>query len=363
MSALLKTRFAYVGTYTTQARGARGTGLHAFEVDPDTGAWTQLQTLGGLVNPSFLVMNADQTRLYAVHGDEEHATAFALDTDTGAVRILNQAATGGRNGVRQALDPSGRFMVVANYGSGTVAVLAIRPDGSLADQHQLVALEGELGPHRREQASSRPHDICFDPTGRFVVVPDKGLDRSFVFRFDPAAGLLSAADPAFTASRSGAAPRHLGFHPTLPVLWVLNELDSTVVTCRWDAATGAMTPVQLLPTLPEAYTGDNTTAEIAVAPDGRFVYCSNRAHASVAVYAVDPDSGALRAVAWEPTRGAWPRFIALEPGGARLHAANERSDTITTFDVHEAAGRLSYSGQTIEVASPATIAFSTAPRP
>jgi 6-phosphogluconolactonase len=349
--------FAYVGTYTTAARNARGTGIHVYRIDAATGGLTHIQHLDGLVNPAFLVTNHDRSRLYAVHGDEDHATAFALDPVTGEARRINQAATGGRNGVRQDIDPTGRFMIVANYASGTVAVLAIRPDGSLADQHHLVELTGELGPHRREQSTAHPHDIRFDPTGRYVFVPDKGLDRTFVFRFDPAEGRLSPADPGSTPSRSAAAPRHIGFHPTQPIAWVLNELDNTVVTYALDRQSGAMSPIQLLPTLPETFTGDSTTAEIVVSPDGRFVYCSNRGHASIAIFATDPASGTLKSAGWQSTQGAWPRFITLDPSGRFLYAANERSDTIVVFRVDMATGALSPTNQIVAVASPATIAF------
>jgi 6-phosphogluconolactonase len=347
--------FAYVGTYTTQARGARGTGIHVYRVDPVTGGFAPIQHLGGLVNPSFLVTNADQSRLYAVHGDEDYATAFTLDRETGEATLLNTAATGGRNGVRQDIDRSGRFMVVANYSSGTVAVMAIHPDGSLADQHDLVTLTGELGPHRREQQAAHPHDIRFDRSGRFVLVPDKGLDKIFVFRFDAEAGRLTQV--AAVVARSGSAPRHAGLHPTLPIVWVLNELDSTVVTYRWNDQNGMMTPLQLLSTLPENFTGDSQTAEIAVSADGRIVYCSNRGHASTAIFASDPETGLLRAIGCASTLGDWPRFIALHPSGRFLYATNERGDTITIFHVDAASGLLTPTGEVVDVASPCTIAF------
>src|SRR5262249_55058587 len=210
--------------------------------DPATGAWTHVQHIGDLVNPSYLALSGDQRFLYSVHGDEAHATAFALDRTSGEAKLLGKGSTGGKNGVRQAVDPSGKFLVVANYSSGSVAVLPIMPDGSLKDQHQLVALPGEPGPHKVEQASSHPHDIVFDPSGRFVLVADKGLDRVFVFRFDPASGRLSPAEPGSVATRPGAGPRHLAFHPKLPIVWVLNALDSTAATYRWGAEHACPTP-------------------------------------------------------------------------------------------------------------------------
>jgi 6-phosphogluconolactonase len=345
--------FGYVGSFTTPERKARGDGIHVYRVDPSTGMWTHTQHLGDLINPSFLALSPDQRFLYSVHGDGDYATAFLLDRATGHAKLLNKAATGGKNGVRQAVDPSGKFMVVANYSSGSVAVLAIAPDGSLKDQHQLVMLPGEPGPHKVEQTISHPHDVVFDPSGRFVLVPDKGLDRVFVFRFDPASGRLS--EPDSVKSRPGAGPRHLAFHPKLPVVWVLNELDSTVATYRWDG--GVLAPKQMITTLPTDFTGYSTTAEITVSPDGRYVYCSNRGHDSVAIYAADTADGVLTPIGWQPTQGKVPRFIGLDPSGQFLHAANEQGDTIVSFRVEGSSGKLAPTGQVIKNASPVTIVF------
>jgi 6-phosphogluconolactonase len=346
--------FAYVGSFTSAQRQARGDGIHVYRADAATGAWTHVQHVGDLINPSYLAVSPDQRFLYSVHGDGDHATAFALDRETGFASLLNRAATGGRNGVRQAVDATGKFLVVANYGSGSIAVLAIAPDGSLADQHQLVALRGEPGPHQTEQTSSHPHDVVFDPSGRFVLVPDKGLDRVFVFRFDAMSGRLSAVPEALRA-RPGAGPRHLAFHPTRPIAWVLNELDSTIATCRWDAARGTLEPLAVTTTLPADFAGTSTTAEIAVSPDGRFVYGSNRGHDSVAIYAVD--GGSLTSIGWQPTQGRRPRFIGLDPAGRFLHAANEQSDTVVTFRVDASTGRLAPTGQVIANGSPVTFVF------
>src|ERR1700716_3872156 len=170
--------YAYVGSFTSAERKARGNGINVYRMDPATGAWSHVQQVGELVNPSFLVLSKDQRALYSVHGDENHATAFAVEPESGKLKLLGRADTGGKNGVRQALDPRGRVPVVADYASGPVA-----EDGALRNQTQLVELKGTPGPHRVRQVSSHPHDIVFDPSGRFVVVPDLGLDRTFVFRF------------------------------------------------------------------------------------------------------------------------------------------------------------------------------------
>jgi len=353
--------FAYVGSFTTAQRKARGDGIHIYRMDPATGAWTHVQHVGDLVNPSFLALGPDRRFLYSVHGDGDYATAFALDSASGGAKLINRGATGGKNGVRQAVDPSGKFLIVANYGSGSVGVLPIAPDGSLKDQHQLVVLPGEPGPHKVEQASSHPHDIVFDPSGRFVLVADKGLDRVFVFRFDAGSGRLTPAEPDSVKARPGAGPRHLAFHPKLPIVWVLNELDSTTATYRWDAERGTLTPIQVITTLPTDFTGYSTTAEIAVAPDGRFVYCSNRGHDSVVIFAANPSDGRLEPVGWQPTEGRVPRFIGLDLAGHFLYAANEQGDTIVTFRVDAGSGKLTPAGQVIKNASPVTIVFAGKP--
>lgn len=349
--------YAYVGCFTTAQRRGRGDGIHVYRMDPATGAWSHLQHLGNLVNPSFLILSRDQRFLYSAHGDEKYVTSFAVDKDTGRLMLLNQAGTGGSNGAHHALDPSGRFLLVANYATGTVAVLPVRPDGSLADHIQLADLPGEPGPHRVEQTSSHPHHVVFDPSGRFVAVPDKGLDRVFVFRFDQATGRLTPTAQGSVRTRPGYAPRHAAFHPTLPVAWVINELGSTTTTYQWDAATGALRPVQILPSTPADFTGNNTGAEIVVSADGRFVYCSNRGHDSIAVYATDPKTGLLTSIGWRPTQGRGPRFISLDPSQRFLYAANEQGDTVVTFRVDRATGRLTPTGQVVQTASPATIAF------
>jgi 6-phosphogluconolactonase len=347
--------YAYVGSFTSAERKARGNGINVFNMDTTTGAWNHVQHVGELVNPSFLVLSKNQRALYSVHGDESHATAFAVDRASGQLKLIGRASTGGKNGVHQAIDPSGKFLIVANYASGTVAVLPIAEDGALRDQIQLVELKGPIGPHRVRQASSHPHEIVFDPSGRFALVPDLGLDRVFVLGFDAATGKLSEA--SVMQGRSTSGPRHLAFHPTRPVVWVLNELDSTVTTCQWDGERGALKPVQVITTLPTSYTGETTAAELAVSPSGGFVYASNRGSDDICCYAVDQGNGMLNAMEWVPTQSKGPRFIGLTPSGRLLYAANEVGDTVVTYRVDAASGRLTPTGQVVQTATPVTIVF------
>jgi len=349
--------YAYVGCFTTARRYARGDGLHVYRVDPESGAWSPVQVIGDLVNPSFLVTSPDQRFVYSAHGDEGYATAFSVSRQDGTLALRQRADTGGLNGVHLAIDPRGRFLIVANYASGSVSVLPVRPDGALSDAAQVVPLPGQPGPNRVEQASSHPHQILFDPSGRFVVVPDKGLDRVFVFRFDSNSGGLSPTAQGSAVARSGSGPRHACFHPTLPVLWVLNEINSSLTTYWWDAERGHLRPAQIVPSIPSDYTGENTAAEIATSSDGRFVYCSNRGHDSVGLFSSNADTGLLTSMGWEPSQGRTPRYIGFDPSRRVLFGANEQSDTIVSWRMDPATGRLERTGQAVRNPSPVTIAF------
>jgi 6-phosphogluconolactonase len=348
--------FMYVGSFTGQGRG-HGEGLSVYRRSGESDPWTLIQLLKDLADPSFLIADRQQRCLYSAHGDGTQATAYQIDQATGRLTVLNQQPTGGRNGVHLAIDASGRFLVVANYASGTVAVLPINQDGSLAPASDLTTLSGTPGPHRTQQESSHPHHCPFDRTGRVIVVPDKGLDKVFVFRLDTARGKLVAGNPPDVASRAGAAPRHVDFHPTLPYAYVINELDSTITTYQLDPEPGALKALQVVTTLPSSYTGNNSGAEIAVASSGRFVYGSNRGHDSIAIFAIDQSTGLLTSIGWEPTQGKTPRYFGLDPSGTHLYAANQNTDTIVIFGVDQSTGKLTATGQIVKVASPTTIVF------
>jgi 6-phosphogluconolactonase len=349
--------FAYVGCYTTERRNGHGRGIGVFQVDPATATWTQVQMVDGIVNPSFLCFDREQKFLYSVHGDMDYVSAFAIDPVSGKLTPLNQETSGGTNPVHIAVDHSNQFLVVSNYTSGNVAVMPIKADGSLAPLTDLVNLTGTPGPHRTQQVSSHPHHNPFDPNGRFILIPDKGLDRIFVFRLDSKQGKLIAADKPSVATREGAGPRHVDFHPRLPYVYAINELDSTITTYRYDRSRGEMTPLQMLPTLPSDFTGNNTTAEVWAHPSGHFVYGSNRGHDSIAIYFVDRSSGLLATVGWAPAQGRTPRYFGVDPTGTLLCAANQSSDTIVNFRVDQSSGRLKPIGNPVKFGSPVTIVF------
>jgi len=349
--------YAYVGSRTTRERNARGEGISIFKVDTARGTLTTVDVVRNLVNPSFLTLSHDGQYLYTVHGDESEASAFKVDKATGLLTFINRQGTQGKNPVHLALDPTGRFLVVSNHIGASLAVLPVSVDGSLGELTQLVKLEGPIGPHRVEQKQSKPHFNPFDPTGGFVIVPDKGLDRVFTFRFDQ--GRLTPATPAFVETRETAGPRHIVFHPSAPIAYVVNELDSTVTAYRSTPATGALIPFQILSTLPASFTGNSRASEIQIDAAGRFLYASNRGFDSIAVFRIEPGTGALTFVNAQATQGKTPRFMTATPDGRFMFALNEDSDSIVTLAVDSATGTLSPTGASVTSGSPVCMVFSS----
>nr|WP_246216053.1 beta-propeller fold lactonase family protein [Microvirga makkahensis] len=243
--------FAYVGSRTTRERKARGNGLNVYRVDTATGVWTRVQEVTGLYNPSFLALDHSRRFLYCVHGDTSEISTFRID-------------------------PGSRFIVAANHVTSSLALLPRQADGSLGELIDLVVFKGEIGPHRVGQPFAKPHQVEFEPTGRFIAVPDKGLDRVFSFRLNEEKGRLLAVDAPPAPAREGAGPRRIAFHPTNGIGYVVNELDATVTAYRLDLEHGGLTPLQVLSTLSDTFVGHSRAAEIAVSMDRRFVYASNR---------------------------------------------------------------------------------------
>lgn len=348
--------FAYVGCYTEADRGGRGAGIAVYAVAAN-GTWTPVEVVAGVGNPSFLALSGDARFLYAVHGGEFGAvSAYARDAQTGRLTFLNSQPSGGRNPVHLDFDATGRLLAVANYTAGTMAALPIAADGTLGPPSDVLDQLGEPGPHPTEQASAHPHHSPFDPARRVLVVPDKGLDRLFIYRPDAATGKLRPHDPPSLATHPGAGPRHIAFHPRASHAYVVNELDSTVTTYAYEPEAGELHAQGVVTMLPPDFTGKNTGSEIAVHPSGRFLYASNRGHNSIAILAIGAD-GALTPQGWTPTGGTTPRYFGLDPAGAYLYAANQDSDTIVAFRVDAAIGALAPTGQIIATGSPVCVVF------
>ncbi|OMQ41023.1 lactonase family protein [Pseudomonas putida] len=348
--------FIYVGCRTTRERNARGNGINVYSVDPQTGCLTHVQLVDGLVNPSFLAISKQQDFLYCVHGDTDQASAFRINSD-GTLSYLNSQSTQGHNPAHLAISPDGGFLVVSNHYSGSVVVLPILASGELGELCEQVLTEGPIGPHRLEQKGPKPHFNPFDPSGKNVVVPDKGLDRIFIYRFDSQLGKLLPAACPFVATRKGAGPRHVAFHPGLSVVYSVNELDSTVGTYCFNNESGELQPQQVISALPDSFTGDSTAAEIEVDGAGRFLYASNRGSDTITVFRIDPQSGWLTFESATPTEGRTPRFFALSPDGKAMFVANEDSDTIVVFCVDPATGALTPTGEVVETGSPVCMIF------
>lgn len=347
---------AYVGARTTKERGARGNGLNVYNVDAKSGLWTHIQLVADLINPSFLAFDRSREFLYAVHGDLSDISAFAIDRSTGKLTQISRQSTEGKNPVHLAIDPTNRFVVVANHITSTLALLPRKEDGSLGPVVDLVKLEGRIGPHRVEQPFAKPHQTEFDPSGKFIVVPDKGLDRVFTYRIDLDRGkLVLAAKPA--EAREGSGPRHVAFHPKGRLAYVVNELDLTVTAFRFDPELGSLEPFQILSMLPDSFIGNSRASEIGITADGQFLYASNRGYDSIALFTVNQTDGCLTANGWQRTNGKTPQFFAIDPTGHYLFVANEESDNIVTCKIDPSNGSLTMADGVVSVGSPVCIVF------
>jgi 6-phosphogluconolactonase len=259
--------FAYIGCFTSDQRKAHSKGISVYRIDAN-GSWSLVQMLETLPNPQFIAFDRQQKFLYSVHGDGTEVSSYAIDKTSGRISFLNKQPTSGNNSTHLTPDPTNRYIVIGN--GIRVAVFPINPDGSLAPYTDMVRAGGDVGPHRNQVGPGpHPHYVGFDPSGRFLLAPDRGTDRTHTYRLDLASGKLVPNNPAFARSRPGAGPRHLAFHPAKPWGYVCDELDSTVTAYTWDSERGELNPLQVITTLPEDYVGGNTTAEIQFAPSGR----------------------------------------------------------------------------------------------
>ena len=350
---------AYIGTYT---RGD-SEGIYIAEFDPETGRLERKGVAKGVDNPSFLAVHPTGSWLYAVNevakvdGEKSGAiSSFAIDRKSGELRFLDRVLSGGSAPCHIVVDRAGRHVLTANYSGGNVSVHAIEKDGSLGERTAFVQHTGSSVKKPR-QAAPHAHSINLDATQRFAIAADLGLDKLLVYRFDAATGSLRPAEPAFARVAPAAGPRHFDFHPNGRLAYAINEMDSTVTAFRWSAREGKLDTLQTLSTLPEEFTGGNSTADIHVHPNGRFVYGSNRGHDSIVVFAIDEKSGKLSRVENEPTGGRTPRNFNIDPTGRWLLAANQSTNTIVSFRIDEKSGELEPVGQVCEVPTPVCIQF------
>ena len=349
------TRMAiYVGTYAN--------GIYRLEFDASTGAATVPVVAALTPNPSFLALHPNGRVLYAVNevadfgGSRTGAvSAFSVGASDGRLTLLNQQPSAGADPCHLIVDGAGRHLIVANYSTGTVAVLPIDAIGRLSQPVSVRQHHGH-GPDSKRQEAPHAHAVTFDQSGRFLFEADLGTDRIHTFRFDAEAGRLVPTDPPDVVCEPGSGPRHFAWHPSGRMLYVLNELESTVTALAFDAANGRLTSVQTQPMLPAGFAGLNTGAELAVLPNGRFLFASNRGHDSLARFAIDPATGALTPAGHVPAGGKTPRHFAVDPSSRWLLAANQDSDAITIFRLDAASGALTPVGQ-IAVPKPVCVLF------
>lgn len=375
---------AYVGTYTSPLQNMRptqvdlppgnGRGIHLFEVDRATGAMTARGVHAMGTSPSALVFNADKTRLYSANetefiGADEagSVSAFAVDPNDGTLKLLNNVSSGGKGPTHVSLHPSGKFLLVANYFGGSASVLPILPDGTLGAPSDVKQDAGTVGPKRATNAppgsfafsghdQTHAHMIESDPSGRYALHADLGLDQILIWKFDAQKGALTAHAPAAIALPPGDGPRHFAFHPNGRWFYSIQEEGSTVVLFDWNAEAGRLTSRQTISSLPPGFAGSNFCSEILVSADGRFVYAGNRLHDSIAIFAISED-GTLAYVTEEWTRGDYPRSFAFDPSGTFLYCCNQRADHIAVFRVDKVGGTLKFTGHYTAVGNPSSIVF------
>ena len=359
--------YAYVGTYTPN-----GGGIYLFRIDPVTAALTQLQVIDDIRNPTWLAANPAQTRLYAVseidnfQGTHDGAVvSYAIDSESLQLKRLGAVSSRGTTPAHASVHPSGKFVFVANYGGGNVAVFPVGADGALGEATDV---RPSVGPRHHVRAAMDPpgqfavsdhdgphiHMVASDPSGQFVIANDAGLDLTLVWRFDAASGrLLPAAVPVISAP-PGSAPRHFAFHPNGRVFYNLYEHDAKVAVYDYDAARGGLKLKQVVSSLPPKFGGSNLSSEIVMTADGRFLYAANRLHNAVAIFAVN-DDGQLRSISETWVHADSPRSLCIDPSGSFLFSCNQRGDSITSFHLNAATGALTFTGRFEAVGSPAVM--------
>ena len=368
--------FAYVGTDTSAIDGnANGKGIYLFEMDISSGRLSFVKLAAEAKSPSWLCLDPSQRYLYASNeisdyeGKSGSVSAYAVDKSNGDLQLLNTVSSQGAGPAYLSVDASGKYVFVANYGGGSLAVFPVSPDGSLGAATFTHRDEGDVGSQKATSGPpgsfaisghDRPHAhmIGADPGNRFVLQTDLGQDRIYVYRFDRSTGKLTPAATPFASLPSGDGPRHFAFHPNGRWLYSIQEEASTVVFFHFDPATGSMAAQQTLSSLPSGFTGTSFASGIRVSHDGRTLYAANRLHNSIAVFSID-DTGHLKHVGDTPTLGDYPPQFNLDPSGNFLYVCNQRSDQITSFRIDKRTGLLHFTGQYTPVGTPTCIIFTS----
>jgi 6-phosphogluconolactonase len=351
----------YIGTYTNTGKSQ---GIYSYRFDSKTGKLQPEGLAGQATNPSFVAIHPNRKYLYAVsevstmNGQRTGGvSAFSIDPQTGKLTPLNQVPSRGTGPCYVSVDATGKVAMVANYNSGSVALMPIKADGSLEEATSFDQHEGKVVDPKR-QGGPHAHSIFASPDNRFALSADLGLDRMYVYKLDPTGGKLSPDDPPFAAVTPRGGPRHFDFHPNGKFVYVIQEIGLKVSVYSYDKGRGALTELQTISTLPEGYKGDNLScADIHVHRSGKFVYGSNRGADSIAVFAVDKNKGTLKAVDYTPTQGKIPRNFGIDPTGRFLIAANQNTNNLVVFRIDQKTGKLTQTGQNLEVGAPVCVRF------
>jgi len=360
-----KSYFMYVGTYTEE--GSASKGIYSYRFDPDGAKITSIGLAAQTTNPSFLAIHPNHRFLYAVNEVGNYlgqksggVSAFAIDRATGKLTLLNEVASKGADPCYITVDKTGKYVLVANYTGGSVAVFPILEDGRLGEASAFLQHAGH-GTNPQRQEGPHAHSIDLTPDNRFAIVDDLGLDETLVYRFDRAKGSLTPNEPqvytTLAMAAPGAGPRHFALHPNGQFGYVINEMQSTVSVFSFDAAAGVLRPLQTISTLPKDFSGPNDDAEIQIHPSGKFLYASNRGHDSIAVFAIDPKKGTLALVEYAPTKGKTPRSFEIDPTGTLLFAENEKSNNIVVFRIDPGTGRITATDKVLDLAEPVCVKF------
>jgi 6-phosphogluconolactonase len=347
----------YIGTYT----GEKSKGIYLSRLDLATGALSPAEVAAEVKNPSFLAIHPNGKLVYAVNevadlgGKPSGAvSAFAIEPQDGKLKLLNQQSSQGAGPCHLVVDSAGKNVLVANYGSGSCAALALGEDGRLGEATSAIQHQGKsINPGRQE--GPHAHSINLDAANRFAFVADLGLDKVLIYRFDGASGKLTANDPPSVSVAPGAGPRHFALHPSGKFAYVINEIANTVTAFSYDASGGRLQEIQSIGTLPDDFKGTSHTAEVVVHPSGKFVYGSNRGHDSLAIFAIDAATGKLTAAGHEPTGGKTPRNFAIDPSGKWLLAENQGSGTIVVLAIDPKTGALRPTSHKLDVPSPVCV--------
>ena len=340
----------YVGTYT----GGDSQGIYTYKLDKNTGELLYSATTKNVDNPSFLAIHPNGEYLYSVSSsktDPGSVYSFKRDKKTGLLNFINKQSSEGAGPCHVIVDNSGKWVLAANYGGGTVSILPIQKDGGLSPATDSKKHTGSsINPSR--QNGPHPHSIWESPDNSFVFVPDLGIDKINIYKLDSEKGKLLANDPPYFKTAPGAGPRHFTFHPNGKSAFVINELNSTITSMDYDVSTGAFTEKHSISTLPENFKEENTCADIHTTPNGRFVYGSNRGHDSIAAFSVEKETGQLSMIETESTQGVQPRNFAIDPTGTILLAANQKTNNVVTYWINQASGELTPTGFQAEIPTP-----------